>query len=105
MRIELDQLTAALNLSAEQASHLREVLERQVPPPEDGAASPPPTLAVDFHVRPSALLKEETRLPSDAPPHVAEAFAKLGPALRKRLLEIEPQVLKWIGSSRDNAMK
>jgi hypothetical protein len=103
-QIDLDRLSSTLNLTPAQRAHL-ESLAAQT---SGGASQQQQTQQVNLriHITPGTSLgtggdAQSARAQHD--PLVESAFARLSPEMRRALLGIEPQVLKWINASQANA--
>lgn len=106
-QIDLDRLAEVLKLTPEQ----RAQLETAARAAQVGSTPEPrPQLEVEVQLTPAATLRGEGK--KSAQEHlshqdqfVAGLAARVPPELRKRLVEIEPQVLRWIGARRENALR
>jgi hypothetical protein len=109
---DFDYLAEALKLTPEQKSHLAQVIARRHCNAEPAAEPPPPPrLNLHVHLMPGASLAGKPGaaqiLTQDAKavsPGFEAELARLSPELRAKLLKIEPQVLRWINASKQNAL-
>ena len=93
-----NEFVKKLNLSPTQTQRLGKALQAAVAQ----LPTAPAKVNVNFHLTPASSLRG-THAPAGKAPGFERELAQLPPALRKKLLELEPKVLAWVSASPTNA--